>query len=163
MSKVSGDCTFFVVVTKRNVEVAWISLLMATLPVIIVQRLANFFSPSPSMLIWRCLYPRKWVNPTVWEGGRSNVCVCVWNNLVLCFPEVFQQTKLYFIKKKKSSGPRMVGREGKGYIYNQCMENKTCFKPVQVLRYWEIESAGVNCSWAFNLLLKNQTALINSP
>lgn len=28
------------------------------------------------------------------------MCVCVWNNLVLCFPEVFQQTKLYFIKKK---------------------------------------------------------------
>ena len=99
MSKVSEDCTFFVVVTKRNVEVAWISLLMATLPVIIVQRLANLFSPSPSMLIWRCLYPSKWVNPTVWEGGRSNVCVCVWNNLVFCFPEVFQQTKLYFIKK----------------------------------------------------------------
>ena len=34
------------------------------------------------------------------------MCVCVWNNLVLCFPEVFQQTKLYFIKKKS---PRVPG------------------------------------------------------
>lgn len=161
MSKVSEDCTFFVVVTKQNVEVAWISLLMATLPVIIVQRLANFFSPSPSMLIWRCLYPSKWVNPTVWEGGRSNVCVCVWNNLVFCFPEVFQQTKLYFIKKSPQV-PGWLEEKERDTFYNQCMENKTCFKPVQVLRYWEIESAGVNCSWAFNWLLKNQTALINS-
>ena len=77
----------------------------STFPVIIIETFADFCAPSPSMLILQTFMPKQ-THETNIEG--SETCIRETTQIILCFPEVFQQIMTGIV----ASSPRGIQSQG---------------------------------------------------